>query len=178
MSAEITTAYPVWYRLNGRDTYLLMIPGDPDRLMLTDGGRLAVFRNLEEVEEFALSQGLKIDRGDTSLFDLDRIAVWLNKPNATTIECSNFLDAWNLFEDVMRTTATVPKRTDGIAGDDVLYNKLFWGINLPAVTPTGERFNPTWTSDEVNALKSILGTGLEVFRRATILDSDESPMSL
>jgi len=40
-----------------------------------------------------------------------------------------------------------------------VYDKLFWGNNLPAMTPPGERFVPTWSAEELEALAALLSAG-------------------
>jgi hypothetical protein len=45
-----------------------------------------------------------------------------------------------------------------------IYHKLFWGNNLPPVTPEGCHFNPEWSRDELAALAGVLSAGLEMFQ--------------
>jgi hypothetical protein len=45
----------------------------------------------------------------------------------------------------------------------LIYDKLFWGNNLPLITPEGERYLPEWSADEVQSLAQILASGLDLF---------------
>ncbi len=40
------------------------------------------------------------------------------------------------------------------------YDKLFWGCNLPAVTPPGEWFTPEWREDELAVIRQTFEAGL------------------
>jgi hypothetical protein len=42
------------------------------------------------------------------------------------------------------------------------YDKLFWGCNLPALTPSGERFDPVWQAGEVANFRQFLAAGLDL----------------
>jgi len=45
-----------------------------------------------------------------------------------------------------------------------VYEKLFWGNNLPAVTPKGFHFDPEWSPDEIAGLATVLRAGLKLFK--------------
>ncbi|HEU4388411.1 MAG TPA: hypothetical protein VFV34_11485 [Blastocatellia bacterium] len=72
--------------------------------------------------------------------DLDAVARWCEHADARRIECRLLLDAWNFFTDV---AASVPGKVrafvGGFARYTPVYDKLFLGCNLPAVTPEGQR---------------------------------------
>ncbi len=44
-----------------------------------------------------------------------------------------------------------------------IYQKVFWGNNLPAVTPAGKGFDPTWSEEDLIGIKAVLETGLSLF---------------
>ena len=88
---------------------------------------------------------------------------WCLAPDAAGIDCSSFVDAWNFFDDLagLSDGADTPyirlSRTRGAC-----YDKLFWGCNLPAVTPAGERFEPVWHAAEVAEIREVLAVGLDL----------------
>ena len=43
------------------------------------------------------------------------------------------------------------------------YDKLFWGCNLPPVTPPGERYVPRWRPDELADLRRVMRAGLDLW---------------
>ena len=47
-----------------------------------------------------------------------------------------------------------------------IYDKLFYGCNLPSLKKNGEDFLPKWADDEMNLIKKVLKNGFEVLQRA------------
>ncbi len=45
-----------------------------------------------------------------------------------------------------------------------IYDKLFWGCNLPIVTPEGEHYHPAWTKRELTIMHDVPGSGLKLFQ--------------
>jgi hypothetical protein len=76
---------------------------------------------------------------------LDAGATWLSdggNPNLNVL-----LSIWNLAGDVARS---VEKPFEDRGGDlDAIYNKVFFGNNLPAMTPLGEHYEPDWDDEEL-----------------------------
>lgn len=44
-----------------------------------------------------------------------------------------------------------------------IYEKLFWGNNLPTVTPAGKTYVPVWTQNELERLRSVMAYGIDNF---------------
>jgi hypothetical protein len=49
-----------------------------------------------------------------------------------------------------------------------VYEKLFQGMNLPAVTPESKQCQPTWAKDEIELMRQVLLHGLSLFRTCTV----------
>jgi hypothetical protein len=45
-----------------------------------------------------------------------------------------------------------------------IYDRLFWGNNLPSMTPPDRCFHPEWSPDDLAALAEVLWAGLEMFQ--------------
>jgi hypothetical protein len=175
-AAEVTTRlnpqdhYACWHCLGSQDRYLLWFYGGPptwdDGVALADDGRVPAFGSVEEVADFARARGVDLGEGgmiETS-HDLDAVAAWLEHPSAEEVDCDTLLSAWNLFADVaVSVGADLDPWADATIG---VYLKLFWGNNLPAMTPPGECYVPEWDADEVGQIAEVLGEGLRVSRAA------------
>jgi hypothetical protein len=98
------------------------------------------------------------------LHDLEAVAAWLADPHADTVICSEFLAAWNLFGDIARSCPRSGVNfTDRDSHLGAVYEKLFYGNNLPSVTPPGEHYAPEWSRDEIAGLRDVLQEGLNMF---------------
>jgi hypothetical protein len=111
-----------------------------DGLYLDDQGKTPVYASEAETKRFGQSLGLDVGDANDVVIDLDIVAEWLEHPSGDEIDCEYFLDAWNLFGDIARSTA---ERFDAdIEVTRRVYDKLFWGNNLSPVTPPGEHYVP------------------------------------
>ena len=55
-----------------------------------------------------------------------------------------------------------------------IYDKLFWGNNLPSLTPKGRHYVSEWSPDELAALAEVLSAGLALFESCTSGSPQES----
>jgi hypothetical protein len=155
--------YGIRCRLDGIDWHWGWYTNDTDGV-LVDGAILA-FRSRSGLETYAARLGLEFEAEEPPLYDLDAIDRWIEDPRESEIDSKLFLETWNLFDDV---ASSIENRLfEWISREaDVVYDKLFWGNNLPAVTPPGQRYDPVWSDDEVETLRKILGDGIGLVRFA------------
>lgn len=159
--------YSFWFRLDNRDGYLIFFydEPDPDGFVTDERGKVSCFLNTEDLLHYASVSNLTVDAEDPRLLDIDILVTWLESKDATAVDCKTLLEAWNLFDDFSKTVDgnfdADQKKTQKI------YNKLFWGNNLPAVTPEGEQFEPVWTKRELKIMREVLGVGLSLFKEKT-----------
>ena len=95
--------------------------------------------------------------------DLDALERWLASARKTTVDCEMFLNAWNLFSDLACTVHDGPTYIDG-KKRSCIYHKLFWGTNIPVLTPPGKHYEPLWSKSEVGRMRNVLGAGMRLFR--------------
>jgi len=156
------TYYCLWYRLNHIDGYLIWFSNDVDGIVTQPDGAVPSFRDQNALRAYATLQQLDLDAMEPLLHDLDVVAGWLDRPLSAKVDCDALLTAWNLFGDL----------ASSINGDfdldrertQLVYEKLFWGNNLPAVTPPGKHYTPEWSDDELLLIREILHYGLMLFR--------------
>lgn len=170
--------YPLWYRLDNQSRYLIWYSiedaaVDMDGFVLDENNKILSFGTLEDLAAYAERENLpmeseSLDAQNLTLMRFDMVARWLNsrktKPRRpVAIRCSEFLSVWNLFTDMSRSLGgnfdADRKRTNGV------YDKLFWGSNLPVMTPEGESYTPRWSASEKRILREVIRHGLRMFRR-------------
>ena len=78
------------------------------------------------------------------------------------IDCAEFLAAWNLFEDISHSLKSTFDPDHALT--QKIYDKLFYGNNLPVITPEGKFYIPLWTGRELVIIHHVMKTGLEMFR--------------
>lgn len=115
-------------------------------LLLTDL-KLEGFQSAEDPEGFES----RLAASDVIDVDYARKSV---RRSMNTSDMSAVLDAWNSLSEVM-AGLSAPMAFNGKLQNKV-YEKLFWGLNLPSVTPPGESYHPTWTRRERRKMFKIL----------------------
>lgn len=164
------TYYPYWYHLDKADFYLLWCTDisddgtDPDGVVLDETGFILTFRHVDDLRAEAARRGFRVEPGmNQEPLDLDALERWLASARKTTVDCETFLNAWNLFSDLATTVQGRTAHTDG-QREGRIYDKLFWGNNLPALTPPGKHYEPIWSKSEVGKMRNVLKKGTGLFR--------------
>jgi hypothetical protein len=156
------TYYPLWYRLDESDGYLIWFSDDTDGLVTQADRTVLSFRDQETLHAYASGHQIVLDATEPLRHDLDIVARWLHFDFPGELDCRVLLSAWNLFADLAVSVNgnfdQDRKRTRHI------YEKLFWGNNLPAATPSGEHYTPVWSEAEVLLMREVLTEGLQLFR--------------
>ena len=161
--------YALWCRLDNRDGYLIWMTDlertAKDAILLDDEERVLLFGDPRSLKEYAAAVGFSLVEEQTTLFDLDWAAHWVLEPSAETVDCTKAIDAWNLFLDVWYSVKHRRDEFRNVAEPNrPVYDKLFFGNNLPAITPVEKVYTSIWSEEEVHALRSVLASGLDMFR--------------
>ena|SRR5207249_3055821 len=157
------------YRLDKKDRYLISFTADVDNsdgVAVNADGTIPIFVSKTDLMSYAQTNGFTSTKFEESrLHNLDVIAKWLNMKKmkrSRRVDCMQFLSAWNLFADASKSVGSDfdldRERTLKI------YEKLFWGNNLMAVTPPGKFYVPIWSAREIEIIHEVMSHGLSMFR--------------
>ena len=160
---DLRSHFAVRYRLDGSERYFIWYADEQDGVLLALTGRVATFPDLPAVAQFLSQRGLDLGPEQSDIYDFDQLANWLAQPRAETLDCLALLNTWNMLADVARSLS-LPMH--GAKDSLDVYDKLFWGSNILAVTPEGQRFDPDWSAGEIAALARVLSSGLANVREA------------
>jgi hypothetical protein len=144
-------------RLHGAERVVLWEAsgGGVDRVVLDDAGEVVSYPS----QAAARRADASISAEPAPLYDLDAIWSWCVSADLA-VDCSTILDTWNFLGDLPRSQdlfAAADSRADA------LYDKLFYGCNLPAMGASPGEYVPSWSSSEVAALKRLLALGVNDF---------------
>lgn len=135
--------------------YLINESGDRlNQLLLDPDHRIVVGRSVADLEEAARNLGVPTNGESesvliygyevTSSVSLDGL---IPMPHLIDPETANKLwDGWSMLDDLCLTIGQPLGFRGQIA--KTLLDKLFWGMNIGAVTPAGEEFTPVMTEKE------------------------------
>lgn len=113
-----------------REKYLIWHNDDKGQdVVEIEGSKILAFDTLEKATEYA---GDDCECWEYDFSELEKFVYAHDKK----FNCKTILNFWNIFNDIAYSFGEkIPdERT---RRSDRCYNKLFWGNNLPAVTPDG-----------------------------------------
>jgi len=151
-------------RFDGIVIFVVWHSVERDGFVRDEAGRLRAACTPEALTGIAGARNVVPVNSEPIEYDFDRIRAWCAAPDVAGVDHAAFLDAWNFLNDLagLHDGADTPY-TRLSRGAAECCDKLFWGCNLPAVTPPGERFEPAWQADELIAIRRVLEAGLELF---------------
>jgi hypothetical protein len=149
-------------RLDGRQLLFLWFTNGHDGIQEISPGRIRTFPSADSARTWGRQEGVAVAPDPTVWYDLEEITQWCQRPTAEGIDCVRFLDVWNLLGDLNSDSASIFRGAD--RRGKTIYDKLFFGSNLPSVTPSGDAYSPTWSEADVRELARVLRLGLAEFR--------------
>lgn len=161
LSSNKRTYFSHPIRLNELELFLLWYSEDYfDGFCLDSDNRLAAFRSKADLADFARQKGIKLSDAQSEGVDLDEVIDWIEKPRTLSLDCNKILNAWNFGDDVRQSirghSACLSKQAFRV------YEKLFWGCNLPAVTPESCEYIPIWRGREIYLIKRMIKSGIDL----------------
>ena len=160
-----TTGFPIDVVFKGKIKTMIWIEGDGDSIkdhILSDEDGIIIFPLVPDGELPRRGPlDLHVNWDSRTKIDLDRFFLSVQNLNWQVTSSAKtrkvLLEGWNFLEDLARSLDI--DESIAIFKSQILskmYNKLFFGNNLPSVTPDGKSYTPMWTFDEVDQLKSAI----------------------
>ncbi|MFZ6679766.1 hypothetical protein [Undibacterium sp. Tian12W] len=158
--------YPCWYRLAGKDAYLLWYDSPKNHVVTSAFKKALRFKTIAEIESYTHQHELSLQVNEPLLFDLDAMTAELTGAITTPTACQDMLNAWNLFDDVARSCNQRFDRNQRLSNR--IYLKLVWGSNLSALTPPNKEYLPFWTKGQLKIIRKTLRKGLRLFKESVL----------
>ena len=172
MDNEIELYYLVC--LIHRDTvnYLLWFTGEIDGILVDKSGTAIVRNSLSAIKEFAVQNAINLSDSLPSISLLDGIAEWTENPTRANIDCSDFLNVWNMLDDILKSVAQSDFVPVANNSENAVYDKLFHGCNLPAINTSGQLYTPQWTDEEIGVLAKVFTYRFEMLDKYHVLQKE------
>jgi hypothetical protein len=139
--------------------YVIWISDDTDRLVADDENKIIAFRTKDELTAYADKHQLKFNE-EYSTCNLYLLQRWLLAPSEM-IDCTEFLNLWNLFTDVAETVCQPFLGDEKETVNNNLYEKLFDGNGLWISSDP----NPSFDKTEIETLQKVLNQGLNLLQK-------------
>lgn len=142
---ENIVRYAIWYT-------------DEKDGFVCESGKILFFDSVEMLKEFCDSKKNVITDTDEMpfIYDFDYLKNWLKFPD-DNFDCSNMLDFWNIISDALNDMG-IHFIGDCKTDENVnkVYDKLYYGCNLPAYNKNKMKYTPEWTKEEIDILQKVL----------------------
>lgn len=152
--------YVVCLRFNERQYFLLWQDGgnQPDKyVVLPNTSYLLMTDSIKSLVERAAKFNLQVADQDAAIVDMDKVfkvlAALRSERPASQRTCQLLLDGWNTLEDMARSINVSPDEYGDKGMLKIIYDKLFYGNNLPAVTPSNRNYQPLFSGAEREAMR-------------------------
>ena len=152
---------PVVIVLDEQEFHCLWYTNDIDGL-LTRNNRLVHFRNRNDLNAFCALKTLTLEDGTSVYHPLKAVHTLLDE--SVAMDYVEILNFWNLSSDLASSLRV--KFLGDHRSTNNLYNKVFYGNNLPSLRRDGEEYVPQWDEDEREALIKIMSHGLEILQNS------------
>lgn len=115
--------YLLGFRYNHIMKYCIWMTDHKDRIYCDGKRDILTFDSQFEMQQYARSQGIKVDTKNGYLCDMDGLQIGSSR-------LADILDFWNLTSDITKTVGVnfIGNRKSPVI--DKIYNKLFHGCNL------------------------------------------------
>jgi hypothetical protein len=136
---------------------LIWYTNDNDGVVL-DEERLSLFTDRDGATSYAEKQeiSLEADEYTYDLTNMPSLIAGIESPD----NCRALIDAWHLFSDVAGSLSVpfLGDSNDGVIID--IYNKLFYGINMPILK--NEVYRPDFDEEEAERCQAVFLSGFEI----------------
>ncbi|MCL2817166.1 MAG: hypothetical protein FWD39_02110 [Clostridiales bacterium] len=156
----------------GTKNFCIWYSDDKDGLFCNEDKKILCFSDKASALHYLSVKNLCLYEYDPDeeivLYDFDKLKTWINSDDST-VNCREMLNFWNIFTDIAYSTGKKFKGDKRENLISLIYDKLFWGNNLPAVKPEDEEdFIPIWDKKQIKTMKSVMKNGLNIFSKNII----------
>ena len=135
---------------------------DEEDKILTENRRIIRYAVLDDLYIYADKHNILFNNNEIMCYNFDNINNWCVLDD-NYVDCREVLNIWNILSDIARGLETTYIGDCNEGDIDILYEKLFYGNNLPSINYSEKVYKPVWSKNEIQKLKSILINGLQIF---------------
>jgi hypothetical protein len=145
-----------------RELFLIWYSDDIDGFVV-NGNKILNFNSREDAIRFAEKNKIELNESIT-VFDFANMDSKITNTHVSE-NCRVLFDIWNLFGDISNSTN---QNFIGNSDDEVtrvVYEKLFYGINLKVITKDMDEYHPKLDEEEREKCLAIFQNGLELLNQ-------------
>ena len=155
----------ICFRMGESKFYCIWFSDDEKDGFLLNGSILRIFHSEEAALTFLKSLPSYQKAIKTTTYDVNKIDQTIMR--AIPFDPHIILDFWNIIDDLANSIG-IPfegNKKDGLTNS--IYDKLFYGNNLPAINTSNRIYTPQFTSEEFVRLTTILMDGIALIKKCS-----------
>jgi hypothetical protein len=152
------------FRLDGKISYVIWYSGEQDGILMRQENVVIALNSLEYILAYTQEKSISVVDESIPVYDFNFISSWCIQPSPAQIDCKEFLNIWNMFTDLASSIGNHSQFCTADVGINNLYDKLFYGNNLPSSNLTQKLYKPSWSQDEADAIANLFVKGLKDLR--------------
>lgn len=143
------------------ETYYCIWYSDDEDLFWLSDNKILFFKSIEQITLYCERQGLCVEE-EISVYDFNTLLDWL-KGSHSQINCEYLLRMWNIISDFSHSINA--KFSDSDDQLNQIYEKLFFGNNLPGINLTNQKYCPTFSQIEQQLLVELFKKGINIIEK-------------
>jgi hypothetical protein len=156
--------YLLWYRLDGRDKYLIWISDRTDAVY-TEKKQVPVFETPTALSAYAAGKGIRLVEETPILHHFDSVEKWLENP-LQEVNCIDCMNVWNLIKDLSFTLRLKFKGNLDEPINRETYDKICQNNTIPAFVEGAVQGGKTNLREkERKWLTEVMAQALEIARK-------------
>lgn len=159
--------YIIEFVYQRRQCYFIWGTNDIDRFF-ADNNKILFWKQKHELMDFAKINNIVFEEQEPIRYDLDECEKWCQSLSVD-VNCKKVLDMWNIFCDFCNSMEEKFIGNDNQF--DEIYDKIFYGNNLPTINKSDKIYIPIFSDEEILIIKKILLSGIYCFQK-TVLDNN------
>lgn len=152
----------ICFRFEGSELYCAWFSNDKQDGFMLDGSMLKVFHSKDAALTFLKSFPSYQKAIKTTTYDVDKIGQTVMR--TIPFDARIILDFWNIIGDLADSMGVPYEGNKKDAITNSIYNKLFYGNNLPTINTSDRIYTPQFTSEEYDRLSVILMDGISLIK--------------
>lgn len=146
--------YIVAFSNKKRDYYCIWTS---DEGFITYEDKILLFDTIMKAKLYCHENQMSVDDTEITRFYIDDIFNWCTSVKFD-FDCDLLLNWWNILSDVYKSLG-IYFDGDSIEKND-LYEKLFFGNNLPTINKSDKKYIPIFSKEEMEVVKKLLIEGV------------------
>lgn len=146
-----------------QDSYCIWYSDEAEDGFLTQAGQLLTFEDENAALEFLRSNTTYREPVATTIYDVNAIEQMMDRQQP--FDACMTLEFWNIAGDLANSVNASFQGNLKDALTDHIYQKLFYGNNLPEINTSGRKYTPEFTEEEYTKLMDILADGVDLINR-------------